>query len=69
MIVMLRGILHRSVRVVPMHTDARYIPTGKPVELRAQKLAAKRLPRKKYCTAGDQKHRRYNISFSEALAK
>jgi len=51
---MLRGILHRSVRVVPItRTDARYIPTGKPVELREQKLAAKRLPRKRYCTACD----------------
>ena len=37
---MLRSILHRSVRVVPTRTDARYIPTGKPVELRVQKLAA-----------------------------
>ena len=51
--VVVRGILHRSVRVVPTRTDARYIPTGKPVELHVQKLAAKRLPRKRYCTAGD----------------
>jgi len=50
---MLRSILHLSVRVVPTRTDARYIPTGKPVELRVQNLAAKRLPRKRYCTAGD----------------
>jgi len=41
---MLRDILHRSVRVVPTRMGAKYIPTGKPVELRAQKLAAKRLP-------------------------
>jgi len=33
--------------------DAQYIPMGKPVELCVQKLAAKRLPRKRYCTAGD----------------
>ena len=50
---MLHDILHHSVRVVPTQMGAQYIPTGKPVELHAQKLAAKRLPRKRYCTAGD----------------
>ena len=52
-IMMLHGILHHSVRMVPMHTDAQYIPTGKPVELHVQKLATKRLSRKRCCTAGD----------------
>ena len=50
---MLHGILHHSVCMVPMHTDAQHISMGKPVELHVQKLAAQRLLRKRYCTAGD----------------